>query len=105
MPQEARSQSVPIPCVTSMTLHSAVHIPLTIGEDKLIEGSITVLSIIRPTWTKENINFKVSFCCTLVVFKIMWYYVECGDTKLYFPPYLCGVIAHRWQYLDLRGSL
>jgi hypothetical protein len=97
MPQEARSQSVPILRVTNMTLHSAVHIPLTIEEDKLIEGSITVLSIIRPTWIKENINFKVSFCCTLVDFKIMWYCVERGDTKLYFPPYLFGVTAHRWH--------
>lgn len=50
---------MPIPRVTNMTLHSAVHIPLTVEEDKLIEGSIRVLNIIRPTWIKENVNFKV----------------------------------------------
>ncbi|KDR07130.1 ethanolamine kinase [Zootermopsis nevadensis] len=38
---------------------SPVHIPLTISEDKLIDGSVTVLSIIRPTWAKEKVNFKV----------------------------------------------
>jgi hypothetical protein len=97
MPQEARRQSVPTFCVTNMTLHSAVHIPLTVEEDKLIEGSITVLSIIRPTWTKDNINFKVRFCCILVDFKIMWYCDVRGNTKLYFPPYLYGVTAHRWH--------
>jgi len=43
-----------------MNCHCSVHIPLTIEEDKLIDGSVKVLSVIRPTWTKEKVNFKVS---------------------------------------------
>lgn len=45
--------------VASMNCHCSVHIPLTIEEDKLLDGSAKVLSVIRPTWTKEKINFKV----------------------------------------------
>jgi hypothetical protein len=46
--------------VASMNCHRSVHIPLKIDEDKLIEGSEKVLGVIRPTWTKEKVNFKVS---------------------------------------------
>jgi hypothetical protein len=53
-------QSQPAPSTTNMNLQSSVHIPLKIEEDKLINGSVRILSIIRPTWTKEKITFKVS---------------------------------------------
>jgi hypothetical protein len=85
-------QSVATPVVTNMNLHPAVHIPLTIDEDKLIEGSVTVLSIIRPTWTKENVNFKERCCCIVVYFKIKFECVVGGVTELYCPSFLCGVM-------------
>jgi hypothetical protein len=82
-----------------MNLHSAVHIPLTIEEDKLIEGSIMVLSIIRPTWAKENITFKVSFCCILDL-QILRCCVEGGDTKRHYPSFLYGVTAPQMALWD-----
>lgn len=42
-----------------MNLHSTVHIPVTVQEDKLTDGAVTVLSVIRPKWVKDKINFKV----------------------------------------------
>ncbi|KAK7866068.1 hypothetical protein R5R35_013567 [Gryllus longicercus] len=46
-----------------MNLHSAEHGPMrlhmTIEENDLINGSLTVLAAIRPAWSKDKIKFKI----------------------------------------------
>lgn len=36
-----------------------LNINLTISEDKLIEGSVSVLKLVRPDWDRDNIKFKI----------------------------------------------
>nr|CAD7202208.1 unnamed protein product [Timema douglasi] len=42
-------------------------VPITIGEDKLVEGSQLVLSAIRPAWSKDKIKFKITYSQSIQV--------------------------------------